>query len=270
MHLVLLFIALALYIAATASFLGHLLSSRAGMRRAGLWLLGAALAVHSGAIFSRGVEQGHVPITTFHDALSLLAWFVVGAYLFLQARYPLAALGAFVSPLAFIFTVWAYMFFSGARDLAARLPSAWLPAHIAPTVLGYAILGVSFCLSLTYLLQERQLKAKARSGLFRRLPSLETLDRLNHQSVTWGFSLFTVGILAGSVLAKSAWGHFWSWEPLEVWSAATWVLYAVLLHARSVGWGGRKSARLTIYGFGLLLVSFFGVSLVYPGRHGLG
>jgi len=270
MHVWLLLVTLALYILATGSFLGHLLSSRLWLRRAGIGILAAALAVDTAAIFSRGVEQGRLPVTTFHDALSLLAWFVVAAYLFLQARYSLAALGAFVSPLAFIFNLWAFMFFSGARDLAARFPSAWLPAHIAPTVLGYGILGVSFCLSLTYMLQERQLKIKGRSGLFRRLPSLETLDRLNHQFVTWGFSLFTVGILAGSVLAKSAWGQFWSWEPLEVWSAATWVLYAVLLHARSVGWGGRKSARLTIYGFGFLLASFFGVSLVYPGRHGLG
>ena len=87
--------------------------------------------------------------------------------------------------------------------------------------------------------------------------------------MTWGFSLFTVAIVTGAVLAKAAWGRFWSWEPVEVWSAVTWTLYAVLLHYRMAGWRGRKAATLTIVGFAVLLFSFFSLSVVFPGKHGV-
>jgi ABC-type transport system involved in cytochrome c biogenesis permease subunit len=69
------------------------------------------------------------------------------------------------------------------------------------------------------------------------------------------------------VLAKETWGAMWSWEPVQVWSAITWLLYALLLHARTVGWRGRKAAALTIIGFVVLVVSFLSVNLVFPGKH---
>src|SRR4029079_8329753 len=118
------------------------------------------------------------------------------------------------------------------------------------------------------LLQERQLKSKRKGDLFRRLPSLETLDDLNHRFVTWGFALFTVGLITGSFLAREMWGALWSWEPVQVWSIITWLLYRVLVQARTVGWRGRKAAQLTILCFLVLTVSFFSFNLLFPGKHG--
>jgi ABC-type transport system involved in cytochrome c biogenesis permease subunit len=64
------------------------------------------------------------------------------------------------------------------------------------------------------------------------------------------------------------WGKFWSWDPKEVWSGVTWLLYAALLHERLVvGWRGRKSAIMAIIGFALLLFTFMGVNFLLPGHH---
>jgi ABC-type transport system involved in cytochrome c biogenesis permease subunit len=111
------------------------------------------------------------------------------------------------------------------------------------------------------------LKGKKGHFLFRRLPSLETLDNLNYHSLAWGFPLLTLGILTGAIWAEYAWGQFWIWEPRPVLSLLTWILYALLLHYRSVGWRGRRAATLTIVCFAVLLVSFLSVR-VLPGRHG--
>jgi ABC-type transport system involved in cytochrome c biogenesis permease subunit len=97
-----------------------------------------------------------------------------------------------------------------------------------------------------------------------RLPSLETLDELNYRFVAWGFALFTVGIITGTLLAKQRWGEFWTWEPVQVLSTIAWLLYALLLQTRAAGWRGRKAATLTILGFAVLVVSFL---LGFPGRH---
>jgi ABC-type transport system involved in cytochrome c biogenesis permease subunit len=124
-----------------------------------------------------------------------------------------------------------------------------------------------FSASFLYLVQEKQLKTKKARLLFRRLPSLETLDDLNYRSLSWGFPLLTLGILSGAVWAQYAWGQFWLWEPRLVLSVLTWVLYALLLYYRTAGWQGRRAAALTIICFAVLLVSFLGVRLL-PGRHG--
>jgi cytochrome c-type biogenesis protein CcsB len=185
-------------------------------------------------------------------------------------RASVAILGAVVSPLGFVLTLGAFVFYTQTRDLPPALHSAWLPVHVTLAFLGNAVFGVAFSASLVYLVQERQLKGKKGRSFFRRLPSLETLDNLNYRILSWGFALLTLGILSGAVWAEYAWGHFWVWEPRPVLSLLTWVLYAFLLHYRTAGWRGRRAAALTIACFAILVGSFLGVKLLFPGRHGGG
>jgi cytochrome c-type biogenesis protein CcsB len=268
MDLVLFAVGLAFYLTASVGFVAYLLAAKDGLRQVALGALTMAFAVETLAIVLRpGMVAGFAP-SSFHDQLTLLTWFTVGLYLLLQLRYQLTVVGALVSPLAFLLTLSAYFVYSGVRALPAELQDAWLPAHVAPAFLGYAIFALAFCVSLVYLLQERQLKSRRRGALLRRLPALESLDDLNYRFVAWGFAIFTIGIVTGAMLAKARWGAFWSWEPVQVLSVITWLLYAILLQTRSAGWRGRRAATLTIVGFALLVLSFLSFNLGFPGRHG--
>ncbi len=260
---------LVLDLVAAFGFVAHLLVGRETPRRLALGALWVAFGMQTIGVALRAAALGNAMLDSFHDQISLLAWLIVGVYLGVQMRYHLAVLGALVSPLAFLLTLSSYIVFSGAQVLPDELQTAWLPAHVAPALLGYAIFALASCVSLVYLLQERQLKAKRR-GIFRRLPSLETLDDLNYRCVAWGFALFTVGIVTGSLLAKAMWGTFWSWEPVQVLSVLAWLLYAVLLQTRSVGWRGRRAATLTIVGFALLIVSFLSLNIGLPHGRSFG
>ncbi|HXW83743.1 MAG TPA: cytochrome c biogenesis protein CcsA, partial [Candidatus Binataceae bacterium] len=120
-----------------------------------------------------------------------------------------------------------------------------------------------------YLVYESRLKSKRPLPDVAQGPSLEKLDRINYHLLVWGFVMLSLAILSGAIWADATWGHFWSWEPVECWSLALWILYAALLESRiTVGWRGRRAAALTIAVFAVLLGSFVGVSLVYPGKHG--
>ena len=260
---------LLLYLVAAVAFIAHLTMGRETARRIALVALWVAFGMETAGVAVRAFTLGNAMLNSSHDQLSLLAWLIVGLYLGLQTRYHLAVLGALVSPFAFLLTLSSYLVFSGAQTLPEELQTAWLPAHVAPAFLGYAIFAVASCVSLVYLVQERQLKAK-RVGRFRRLPSLETLDDLNYRCVAWGFALFTVGIVTGSLLAKAMWGTFWSWEPVQILSVLTWLLYAVLLQTRSAGWRGRRAATLTIVGFALLIVSFLSLNFGFPHGRSFG
>jgi cytochrome c-type biogenesis protein CcsB len=254
---------LALYLLATAAFVVHVMAARDSARSVAVTALAGAFLMETFGILAR---PGAFALRTPHDQMSALAWFIVAVFLFLQLRYRLAVVGAMVSPLAFLLTLSAYVAYSGTDGLPPNLENVWLPAHVAPAFLGYAIFVLASCVSLIYLLQERQLKAKRRMGVGRRLPSLETLDELNYRCVAWGFGLFTIGIVTGSLLSKVAWNTFWSWEPLQILSGVAWMIYAMLLQSRSVGWRGRRAATLTLIGFAVLVVSF--LSLNFGFTHG--
>jgi ABC-type transport system involved in cytochrome c biogenesis permease subunit len=91
---------------------------------------------------------------------------------------------------------------------------------------------------------------------------------MNHYCIIIGFALLTVGMITGSIYAQVALGSYWRWDPKEVWSLITWILYAVLVHQRlTVGWRGRRAAVMSIIGFAVLLFSFVGVNFLLKGYH---
>jgi cytochrome c-type biogenesis protein CcsB len=270
MEILLLKAALLFYLLSTLAFISQL-TSQAVPRPLAPILLFVAFVAHTGAIAARSWAAGYIAVIDSYEALSFFACLMTGVCLLAQLRRTsVAILGAVVSPLGFILTLGAFVFYTKTRDLPPALHSAWLPIHVILAFLGNAVFGVAFSASLVYLIQERQLKGKTGSSFFRRLPSLETLDNLNYRILAWGFTLLTLGILSGAVWAEYAWGHFWIWEPRPVLSLLTWVLYALLLHYRTAGWRGRRAAALTIVCFAVLVGSFLSVKLLFPGRHGGG
>jgi cytochrome c-type biogenesis protein CcsB len=268
MEILLLQGAIGFYLFSTAAFLWPLMSARTAPRLLAPVLLCVAFLAHAGSITARSVAAGYIAVIDSYEAVSFFSCLMAGVYLVAQLRAPVAILGAVVSPLCAVLTTGAFVFYTRARGLPPTLHSAWLPIHVTLAFLGNAVFGVAFSASLVYLLQERQLKGKKGHLLFRRLPSLETLDNLNYRVLSWGFVLLTLGILTGAVWAEYVWGTFWLWEPRPVLSLVTWVMYALLLHYRTAGWRGRRAAALTIACFVVLVGSFFGVKLLFPGRHG--
>ena len=95
------------------------------------------------------------------------------------------------------------------------------------------------------------------SGISNRANVVQILDHCN--SALAHASVF--GRLA------PAWSRFWGWDPKETAALATWLIYAVYLHARSQrGWQGRPAALLLVIGFLAVLVTYSG-NLWFSGLH---
>jgi ABC-type uncharacterized transport system permease subunit len=100
---------------------------------------------------------------------------------------------------------------------------------------------------VVYLLQEKQLKSKRSSPLLDRLPPLATLDGLISTSMTLGFVLITLAVIAGSTWAFIESGTGWVTQPKIVVSLVTWLFYLVMVFLRmSAGWRGRRAAVMAI------------------------
>ena len=117
----------------------------------------------------------------------------------------------------------AFILSGDIKELNPVLKSGWLGVHTSFAVLGDAAFAFAFIVSIMYLIQERQLKAKHLGAIFHRLPSLDIMDTLGYKALTFGWPLFTLGMITGSIWANSAWGTYWSWDPKETWSLITWV-----------------------------------------------
>ncbi|MBI5180345.1 MAG: cytochrome c biogenesis protein CcsA, partial [Nitrospirae bacterium] len=107
------------------------------------------------------------------------------------------------------------------------------------------------------------LKAKKIDNLYRKLPSLDVLDEINHRAIIFGYMLFTLGIITGSIWAEYTWGSYWSWDTKQTLSAVVWFIYTAFLHARfTYGFRGRKAAYLSIGGFISVIIAFVGVNFI--------
>lgn len=237
----------------------------------------ATRALAAGVVFQaldlagRGIEAGNIPVANLEESLSFLAWLTALAGFVLIVRFRMAVIGAFVAPAVTVAGAISCLATRGSRlVLPTTLKSVWLPIHVTLAFLGYSLFVLAAVVSLVYLVYESRLKAKRpMSPSDSSMPSLEKLDRVNYLLLGWGFLMLSLAIVSGAIWADATWGHFWSWDPKESWSLVIWVLYAALLESRlTVGWRGRRVAALTIVVFTVLVGSFVGVTLAFPGKHG--
>ena len=104
-----------------------------------------------------------------------------------------------------------------------------------------------------------------------RLGLLESIDNLSYRTISFGFPLLTMGIIAGAVWANEAWGSYWSWDPKETWAVITWLVFASYLHARiTKSWQGEKPARIASVGFVVVGICYLGVNFLGKGLHTYG
>jgi cytochrome c-type biogenesis protein CcsB len=231
--------------------------------RIGFLLHTAALLLRWKSSYDLGI--GHAPLANFYESLIFFAWAVLLLYLIIEWRTRNRSLGAFVIPVAFLLLAFASISpgVSGRiQPLIPALQSNWLTVHVLTCFLGYAAFTVAFAVGIMYLLKGRVRDGGKEEGTFLRLiPELGALEELLYQGVVLGFVLLSLGILTGAVWAHYAWGSYWTWDPKETWSLITWIIYAAMLHARSVrGWRGRRMAWMALLGFASVLFTYLGVN----------
>ena len=257
-----------LYAVGTVGFLIYVIRTEKVIHRIAYGFLLAGFLSHTLGLAMLVSQLRQMPVTTLPQTFSLFAWAIVGSYLAFQLKFNIRILGTFVSPLAVVFMLLSSAIPGRVIPNSQLFKSFWLTLHVATMFIGMAIFALAFCAGIMYLLQERQIKSKSFGLLYRRLPSLEVLDSLNYVCLTFGFPLITIGLISGFVYAGAVWQSFWHWDPKEILSVVTWLIYAVLLHERlAVGWRGRRAAIMAIIGFSVILVTFVGTSVVLKVHH---
>ena len=253
-------VTMALYFAATVSFLAYLLWPSEALSKASLGMTAIGFAAHTIALVARMVGTADVSPPGFHEALSFFSWMLILVFLAVEFRHRLHVLGSFIVPLALVSLVSAAALPETAPTLTPVFRTLWV--HVTLSMLGTVGFAVAFVAGVMYLIQDGLLKSKRFNVLYSKLPALDFLDHLNQQSIVMGFPLLTLGIITGALSAEFSRGSYLSWNPEQTWALVTWVFYfAVLLGRLTVGWRAKRAAYLTIIGFAGVILTLIGVVL---------
>ncbi len=225
----------------------------------------AGISIHGAFLIILSFRSHNLPITTLFESSTLFLFLIVLVSIVIKYIYRLPSINPFVMPIVTAFSIAAIALVRNDLALSIELAKFWQIVHIIPIFLGYAAFTVSFILSIMYLTQERQLKTRKFGPLFESLPPLETLDALMWKTITFGFPLITIGLVTGTIWAKTSniLGALWYLDSKVLLGILTWLVYAALLHLRlGASFHGTKVAFVTIAGFIIVILTYIGPFLM--------
>ena len=231
-----------------------------GLRRAGHVVYAGGFIVSVLSFAYRWYHVGHAPMQNLFEVFLFMGMIYPVS---LVCRYWLRVGGETIDML-----IGAVVLFPAGFIFAAeptRLPPAlqcWLfVPHVAVYMLAYIFMAKAAA------------QAFAERFAQHDRPDQTTVDyeEATYRTTCVGFPLLTLGLVLGSWWARLAWGDFWGWDPKELWSLASWLIYVGYFHFRYMyrrryPWA---NSLWSIAGLAAIVVTLLWVNLarVFSGLH---
>ncbi len=232
------------------------------------WVLLAVLFAHLLYLLLRTIEFDHPPVTTIFEIMSILAMCLTIGYAYIEFRTKARNTGFFILLLALIFQTVSSLFIKDLAEVPQILRSRLLGFHVSTALLGYAAFSLSAVYGLLYLMLYHEIKSTRFGLIYKRLPNLETLEKMSTKAETFGFLMLSIAIAVGFLWLPRAFENFSYWDPKLIGTMIIWCLYAIGLVAKKrLGWQGRKSMIVSIVGFGFVFLSMTVVNMYMSSFH---
>jgi ABC-type transport system involved in cytochrome c biogenesis permease subunit len=265
---------LVLYAAAAVAYFAHFSKPDPRSGRIATGLLGGAVLAHTFLIGMQTMQAGYAPLVGTTAAVSAFVWLLGLAYLYVELTTDERAMGVFVTVL-----LAALMILPALNPLTEERPallrSPLFTVHVLAMLFAYASFALAFVLGITYVLLFKEIKAKHLGFFYTRLPSLQTLDKMNGRAVVVGWLFLSAGLLVGGVWASQIGGSsdpraqaMRVADPKILFALVSWGTYTFALFARrAIGWSGRRAAWLSALAFVLVLLNLVPVGYFLTRSH---
>ena len=231
-------------------------------------LLAGVIVLHFAYLLARTLEFHHPPATTIFEILTLLAFSVAATYFFIELRTKARETGYFILMIAFLFQLGSSLFIRDLLEVPEVLRSNLFGLHVAAALLGYAAITISGVYGFLFLMLYHEIKASKFGMIYKKLPTLETLEKMSFTAVKLAFGLLGLAIVVGFIWLPRAFTEFSYADPKLIGTVAVWIRYGVgILAKQSGGWAGRKVMILSICGFALSILSMTVVNVFFSGFH---
>lgn len=254
-----LYAALALYAAGTIVALATLFMREKRTQHVALGVMMAGFVAHTVWIGTICVRTHHPPLTNLPETAGFMAWVIFAVELALFIRYRVHAASFFVYPLVLmLLTVSAVVHEPFVKSPAAI--SRLFITHILLTTTGVAGLLIGLAFGALAWAQDRALKSKQRGALWEWIPSLNVCITVSYRALATGFSVYTLGILAGILWSYRTQAELMDLRVKEVGAMIAWVLFAIVLQAYiSDTYRTRRTAFIGAGAFIAIVVAILGI-----------
>ncbi len=234
------------------------------------FLVAPAFLFHTTVFIMRWARTGYFPANGELENAITGGWFAVGltVYLLWKNR-AMTGVALFTIPLTLLFLGYGVMKAPDPLPLAASLKSSWLVVHVLFAQLAFGAYAVASGMGLLYILKDNRRRKGIKGVFYEKFPGLEVIDESMFRFVVYGFIAEAIMIVAGAIWAKDLWGNYWGWDPVEVWSLISWLLYGLAIHLRvTLGWKGKRMAWLMVFLLGTVIITYWGVDIIVESsRH---
>jgi len=253
------------YGVAAFCYLFGLLARKEALFNCALSFVVVGFCGNTAAVILRWIAGGVPPFIAVSESLSSGVMIATLVFLISQfAARKLEAAGVFVMPVCFVLLGWAGTLM---KDIGSTLPpalqSTWLWTHIFAATAGFSCVLFAAALGALFLLKEGPSSAG-----YERLPPAPQLDELSYRFISGGFIFLGLMMVTGSLWSNQVKGSYWNWDPVEVWSMISWLVYGIYLHLRiTMGWRNRRLALYSLAAVAIMIVSYWGIPFVSSTFH---
>ena len=201
----------------------------------GTVLFASGFALTLSAFVVRWYEVAHIPMQNLFEVFLVLGMLALPIAVFSRRFLDVGGeAGDAIVGVIVLFPA-AFVFKAEPQHLPPALQSWLFAPHVAAYMLAYVILAKAGVQAMAQICRETD-----PSG-----DDLVPYETATYRMVLLGFPLLTLGLILGAVWGKIAWGDYWSWDPKELWSLISWLVYIAYLHVRHMY--GKRHPRLNSY-----------------------
>lgn len=228
----------------------------------------AVLGIHLLYLFLRTAAFGHPPVTSVYEIFTVLAFSISLAYLIIEFRSKVKETGLFIAFLVFLFQTVSSLFIKDLLVVREVLRSNLFGLHVSTALLGYAAITISAVFGFLYLMLYHEIRSNRFGVIYKKLPNLETLERMGYSGLKMSFFLLGLAIIIGFIWLPASGLDFSYLDPKLIGTILIWLLYGFgIIAKRRGGWKGRKVMLLTVWSFGITLFSMMVINLFLSGFH---
>ncbi len=216
------------------------------------------LALHGYAMLAAVVTPDGIN-RSLVASLSMMAWIINALIIIGASVRPMRGLGMVTFPAGAVLLT-AQLMFGQSTGMVTRY--SWqMETHIAIALFSFAILAVAAAQAALLATQERLLRSPSISTRLAALPPLTTMEQLLFQLIGLGFVLLTITVFTGVIFVDNLFDQ--SLVHKTAFTIISWFVFGALLWGRwRYGWRGRRAIRLTLIGFSILVLAYFGTKFV--------
>lgn len=255
------YIALACYALGTVIALASVVIRDTRPQNTALMFMIAGFAAHTFWIGTICTRTGHPPLTNLPEATSFMAWTIFAVELALYIRYRVYAAAFFVYPLVLILLTLSAVVGEPFANLDPSLRSAVFIAHLLFSTLGVAGLFIGLAFTLLAYMQDRALKSKRRGPMWEWIPSLNVCKLVSYRALAIGFSVYTLGLLAGVMWSYRTTAGLMDMRVKQVGAVVAWLLFATLLQSYISGaYRARRTVFISAGAFIATIIAILGIA----------